>query len=122
MSRNETANEGYKSPDLKRPATDILPETFSEYPGECPYFDSCGLLDPGKKICQNADQPYSFSGYIGKVMEIPANLADPDGIYKVTFNDGRTSYDFVLANLEMYEPDYNYEMWFVQVSESCHAA
>ena len=80
---------------------------FSGYSDRCPYFDSCGLLPSGKKICDfsdgasNNDAEYSFSGFIGRVVELPVNMADPDGIYKVTFNDGRTSYPFTLAHLEM---------------------
>ena len=66
------------------------------------------------RYCSSGDGYFSFSGYIGKVVEIPINLDDPNGIYKVTFNDGRTSYGFLLTDLEMMEPKYNYEVWFVQ--------
>jgi hypothetical protein len=92
-----------------------------EYSDVCPYFDSCGLsestlatLSPGESLCKNSEEAYRFAGYIGKIVEVPKNLADPDGIYKVSFNDGRTSYGFVLASLEMQEPDFNYELWYVQ--------
>jgi hypothetical protein len=102
VSQNVTAGEGFKSDDLS-----------SEYDAQCPYFDSCGFID-NTGTCEGADEAYDFRGYLGKVVEIPANLADPNGIYKVTFNDGRTTYDFLLADLEMYEPPYNYELWFVQ--------
>ncbi|GMH70652.1 hypothetical protein TL16_g05462 [Triparma laevis f. inornata] len=84
------------------------------YPGKCEYFDSCGMLTGNQKYCASADDEFTFAGYIGKVVEIPVNLDDPDGIYKVTFNDGRTVYNFLLADLELMEPKYNYEIWFVQ--------
>ena len=100
-----SAAEYYSASDL---------DELSKYQQICPYFDSCGLVNSGKSVCENTDTKFSFVGYIGKIVEIPANLADPDGIYKVTFNDGRTTYGFKLASLEMQEPDYNYEMWFVQ--------
>ena len=41
-------------------------------------------------------------------------MEDPNGIYQVTFNDGRTHYGFLLTDLEMQEPYYNYEIWYVQ--------
>lgn len=103
LTTHATKGYGWTSPDLKR-----------SYNERCSYFPSCGKLDSGKTTCVGGDDKFTFAGYIGKVTSIPANLDDPNGIYTVTFNDGRTSYNFLLSDLEMQEPDYNYELWYVQ--------
>ena len=87
------------------------PDLQSSYPNPCVYFESCALQDT---VCFGFDAPFTFSGYVGKVVSIPDNLEDPNALYHVTFNNGRTSYPFLLTDMEMMEPDYNYELWFVQ--------
>mmetsp|Transcript_4353 Transcript_4353/g.8775 ORF Transcript_4353/g.8775 Transcript_4353/m.8775 type:complete len:612 (+) Transcript_4353:175-2010(+) len=100
---NETTGFSWTSPDLA-----------SSYKEKCEYFPTCGKRDAGQTVCIGADDDFTFAGYIGKVVSIPDNLDDPNGIYTVTFNDGRTTYNFLLSDIEMQEPDYNYELWFVQ--------
>ena len=103
QTNHPTKGYGFTSPDLKR-----------TYNDKCDYFESCGKLNMGEQNCVGGDDKFTFAGYIGKVVSIPDNLEDPNGIYTVTFNDGRTSYPFLLSDLEMQEPDYNYELWYVQ--------
>jgi len=45
---------------------------------------------------------------------MPKIVADQDALYDVTFNNGRTFYQFKIKDLELVEPKYNYELWFVQ--------
>ena len=62
-----------------------------EYGDKCPYFDSCAItLDAGK--CWPTDQKFTFIGEVGRVVNYDASQDPP--IVSVTFNDGRTSYDF----------------------------
>jgi len=62
-----------------------------EYDGKCPYYESCTLtLDAGK--CKYEDLRFTFEGYVGRVVNYDTSQNPP--IVSVTFNDGRTSYDF----------------------------
>lgn len=99
-------------------------ELRGAYKFQCPYFPECGM-PAGNQRCNastpnangiydiyDADFEYSFKGFIGKVTSAPGE--GEDGPYMVSFNDGRTSYPFELADLELHRLDYNYELWWVQ--------
>jgi len=83
------------------------------YPFMCPLgdtFASCaGASNNGQ--CSGNDLPFSFRGRIGKVVRVPKNEQDA---YEVSFNDGRTVYDFPQHHLQIQIPPSNYELWFVQ--------
>ena len=73
-------------------------------------FASCaGASNNGQ--CSGNDLPFSFRGRIGKVVRVPKNEQDA---YEVSFNDGRTVYDFPQHHLQIQIPPSNYELWFVQ--------
>jgi len=62
-----------------------------EYDDKCPYFDSCTLtLDAGK--CKFNDLRFTFIGHVGRVVNYDTSVNPP--IVSVTFNDGRTWYNF----------------------------
>jgi hypothetical protein len=58
------------------------------YPGQCPYFEACGLSNNGR--CQGTDYLFSFIGAVGRVVGLDTSGATPYAY--VTFNDGRTAY------------------------------
>lgn len=62
-----------------------------EYDDKCPYFDSCVVtLDAGK--CKFDDLRFTFQGFVGRVVDYDTSVTPP--IVSVTFNDGRTWYNF----------------------------
>jgi hypothetical protein len=87
-----------------------------EYADVCPYFSNCALTteqDPntGGGKCKKEDWLYTFIGSVGRVTAIDSSV-DPR-IISVTFNDGRTSYDFREDLLKL-EPGMSmYEVWWV---------
>lgn len=83
------------------------------YESVCSYngpFKSCGLM-PQNGECDSKDQPWSFQGEVGKLISIPIT---PYGTYHVSFNDGRTSYEFYQHEFDLLKTDSNYELWWVQ--------
>lgn len=92
------------------------------YADRCPFgtaFEGCGLADASNGVgCSAGDSIRSFAGEVGRVVRIP----DGDGgsssgravYYGVTFNDGRTVYEFQEHHLSLEQPRSNYELWFVQ--------
>jgi len=88
------------------------------YDEQCPYFPSCGIR-PDNGLCAvnaegKADSLFTFAGEVGRITRMPKNVVDQDALYGVTFNDGRTVYEFKIKDLELVEPTYNYEIWYVQ--------
>jgi hypothetical protein len=91
------------------------------YTAQCPLgaaFQSCGLSASGASSrsdsstdrCRGNDMAFNFWDKIGKVVRVP----DEDNIYyTVTFNDGRTVYDFHAHELKLQKQHSNYELWFV---------
>ena len=99
-------NGVYSSRDLK-----------GGYADTCPFgkaFEGCARV-PSSTDCTAGDSRYGFSGKIGKVERLPGgNSYDPNPYYGVSFNDGRTVYDFHGHHLSLERPRSNYELWFVQ--------
>mmetsp|Transcript_6451 Transcript_6451/g.18272 ORF Transcript_6451/g.18272 Transcript_6451/m.18272 type:complete len:552 (-) Transcript_6451:193-1848(-) len=99
-----------------RPATqDDLSGTYAE---TCPYFDACGMVDADQS-CQGTDQEYDFRGEHGIVSAIHDVEGRTVGV-DLSFNNGRTSYYFAVAELEDEQIDmgYNYELWWVERTPS----
>lgn len=83
-----------------------------KYADMCPYFESCALsIDNGK--CTKNDFYLSFIGQVGVVTAIKEGVDNPIPIVSVTFNDGRSSYDFLQTNLKLEEYKSMYELWWV---------
>lgn len=71
---------------------------LGEYDGLCPYFDSCGLtLDAGK--CRPQNRRLTFIGQVGVVTKVDNVAAIPQ--VWLTFNDGRTSYQFSQEDVKL---------------------
>lgn len=91
------------------------------YVRQCPYFDTCARAAFGKS-CNvsetdplDRDETFTFAGRVGKVTYVPPdNAADGYDKYRVSFNDGRTDYQFDIDDLELESPAYNYQLWWVQ--------
>ena len=101
IHRNE--NNRFSSEDLQ-----------GEYEDSCKLgrtFGACGANGNWNE-CASRDRPFNFRNKIGKVTRLPRNEKEKE--YGVTFNDGRTEYNFTIEYLELQEPDSNYELWFVQ--------
>ncbi len=110
------------------------------YVSKCPLgktFESCGggssssnnSSGRNDKVCQGDDMPFTFRNRVGKVVRVPSTKdgtkgngdgdgdgqqQDNFGMYSVTFNDGRTSYDFPRHHLQIEPSLSNYEIWFVK--------
>lgn len=86
----------------------------TEYDGKCPYFESCATtLDAGK--CKGGDRQFTFGGHVGRVVKYDTSQNPP--IVHVTFNDGRTSYQFEEPMVRL-ERKSMYEMWWVLRTEN----
>jgi hypothetical protein len=84
------------------------------YQNRCPLglaFQSCAMTTHG---CLGGDSFYTFSGETGKVYSIVQSVDPKMNLYNVSFNDGRTMYEFPQYMLELQNPISNYELWFVQ--------
>lgn len=80
-------------------------DMVGEYDGVCPYFPSCATtLDAGK--CRPQDRRLTFIGEVGVVTALDNDAPIPQ--VWVTFNDGRTSYQFSQEDvvLETYKSMY----------------
>lgn len=66
-----------------------------DYNGICPYFSSCSLSDDTK--CKFSDLKFTFVGQVGLITDLD-NEADIPQAW-VTFNNGRTSYQFSQEDL-----------------------
>lgn len=88
----------------------------SQYDGMCPYYPSCGLtLDMGK--CRLDDLRFTFIGQVGIVTAVDFLQVIPQ--VWVSFNDGRTSYQFSQLDVELETRSKSmYEIWWVVRSKS----
>ena len=69
-----------------------------QYGGVCPYFPNCAqTYDAGK--CFSTDFKFTFVGLVGVVTAI--DYDHPIPIVSVTFNQGRSSYDFLQTHLKL---------------------
>lgn len=82
------------------------------YADVCPYFDSCALTTDNGKCIEN-DFLMTFIGRVGVVTAIDDSADNPIPIVSVTFNDGRTSYDFLQTHLKLEPYKSMYEVWWV---------
>ena len=83
-------------PNRERSWTSI--DLDSQYDNICPYYSSCGLtLDLGK--CRFNDLRFTFIGQIGIVTAVD-NIAVIPQVW-VSFNEGRTSYQFDQQDVEL---------------------
>ena len=88
-----------------------IPET-----GACPFTPSCarigGFNSSLSSGCVRPDKPFNFIGRVGVVVEID-NLATVPQVW-VTFNGGRTKYQFDQRWVEFNRPQRSqYEIWWV---------
>lgn len=106
-----TVYDSITNTSIPIPGVFTSPELLGpEYSGICPYFPNCALtLDDGK--CRLEDFPFSFIGLVGVVTAIDVNHPIP--IVSVTFNNGRTSYDFLQTHLKLEPYKSMYELWWV---------
>jgi hypothetical protein len=98
-----------------------LPNTWSsddidgwEYNDVCPYFQSCALSTNAQ--CRFEDLYLSFIGKVGRVTSVDDRAAIPQVM--VTFNDGRTSYQFSKEMVQLELTKSMYEIWWVVRSKS----
>ena len=68
--------------------------------------------------CFGNDSIHTFANAIGKVVTIENDPLNPSKLFSllhgITFNDGRTVYEFPRHHLELVNPGSNFELWFVQ--------
>jgi len=91
----------------------VSSDLSGRYAAACTYggpFKSCGLI-PQNGTCDINDQLWSFQGKVGRLINIPIT---PFGTYDVSFNNGRTSYQFYQHEFDLLKTDSNYELWWVQ--------
>jgi hypothetical protein len=67
------------------------------YPSVCPYFSTCALSSSG--TCDGNDYPFTFTGRVGIITNIVASDTKPSAW--VTFNGGRTAYQFLQEDLQL---------------------
>lgn len=104
----------YKSSDIIENSWTSDELIGNEYSAVCPYNPSCAItVDAGKckGDLRGDDLKYTFIGYVGRVTKLDNRAAIPQ--VWVTFNDGRTSYQFdqEMVSLERYKS--MYEIWWV---------
>jgi len=73
-----------------------------KYADMCPYFEGCALTIDGGKCVPN-DFVFKFIGQVGVITAIDDSEVNPIPIVSVTFNDGRSSYDFLQTHLKLEE-------------------
>lgn len=88
------------------------PELQGAYQDVCPYDPGCA--SPGSfseaRNCQLQDFMYTFVGRVGKVTQV--NNIDAIPKVSVTFNDGRTSYEFKQRDVQLeYRKKSMYGRW-----------
>lgn len=97
----------------------------SGFTGVCPYFDNCVLTrnpvdNTNRGLAANREcgrnHVYDFIGLIGRVVAIDTKPFIP--VLTVTFNDGRTTYDFEQDVVKLEYGRSMYEMWWVQRTRS----
>lgn len=95
----------------------VIPQSYTSidldgkvYDGVCPYFDNCALtLNNGQ--CRGGDLVYSFIGQVGRATAVDNSALIPT--VNVTFNDGRTSYQFNQDQVKLELTKSAYELWWV---------
>lgn len=85
------------------------PFLSSSYGEQCRFAEACAVMPA--EGCAGTDSAFDFVGLVGKVVQVPE---DDDGFYRVSFNDGRTSYPFLASEIKIEQPVGNYEIWWVQ--------
>ena len=81
-----------------------------DYDGVCPYYKGCAITtDNG--LCKGGDVPYHFIGKIGIVTSIDTKSLIPT--VRVSFNAGRTDYQFLLSDVKLEVYKSMYEIWWV---------
>ena len=81
-----------------------------EYQDVCPYYYNCALtLDAGK--CNPKDFRFTFVGRVGRITALDNSVIPP--LVWLTFNDGRTSYQFLQEQVKLELVKSMYEIWFV---------
>ena len=87
--------------------------------GRCRYpnFESCAETYDTK--CYGEDTKFSFVGKVGKVTLVDNSVTDvkPPSVF-VTFNDGRTSYEFWQTDVQLETYQSMYELWWVVKSKT----
>lgn len=110
----------YGSADIDQSGT--APAGFYDV---CPYFDNCVLTrnavdNNNRGSSANTEcgrnNVYHFIGLLGRVVALDTQPFIP--VATVTFNDGRTSYDFEVDVLKLEYGRSMYEMWWVQRTRS----
>ena len=93
--------------------------------GKCPYYSGCVLTSNpqdiyNKGLASNSEcgenSAFSFIGLLGRIVAIDTRPFIP--VITVTFNDGRTTYDFEQDVLKLEYGRSMYELWWVQRTKS----
>lgn len=101
--------------DITRERSWTSVDMVGEYDGLCSYYDSCAMtLDAGK--CFPQDRRFTFIGQVGIVTALDNEAAIPQ--VWLTFNDGRTSYQFSQEDVKLETYKSMYEIWWVVRSKS----
>ena len=85
------------------------------YDGICPYFSTCALTFDNH-LCKGDDRPLTFRGRVGKVVKLDDRAAIPQ--VWITFNDGRSNYQFAQEQVKLETYKSMYELWWVVRSKS----
>lgn len=104
---------------------DVSGRSSSGFVSKCPYYSSCVLtsnapdfanigLANNKECGRNSH--FNFIGLIGRVTKIDKSFFIP--VLTVTFNDGRTEYEFPQDVLKLEYVRSMYELWWVQRTKS----
>jgi hypothetical protein len=67
-------------------------------------------------LCKGDDRPLTFRGRVGKVVKLDNRAAIPQ--VWVTFNDGRSNYQFAQEQVKLETYKSMYELWWVVRSKS----
>lgn len=110
----------YGSPDMSQAGA--APAGFT---GVCPYFSNCVLtrnpidrdnIGAARNRECGENRPFSFIGLLGRVVAIDTKPFIP--VLTVTFNNGRTTYEFEQDVLKLEYQRSMYEFWWVQRTRS----
>lgn len=85
----------------------------TDYFQPCPYFSNCG---EARTACNAGDMRFTFTGRVGRVVGYDPAPTIP--VAKVTFNDGRTSYEVEEDDLYLEYDKSMYEVWWVKRTRS----
>ena len=93
------------------------PELSGRYGDSCSIgssFTACANAPQDREGCLKNDEEFSFQGKIGKIVRVIIDERNPSTKrYAVTFNDGRSFYEFADHEIEVINTGNSFELWFV---------